>query len=249
MIGNKIISYGIVESTNKTATELLAKGGLEEGSVVVASFQEAGKGQPGNHWESEAGKNLTISVILYPAFLLPEKQFMLNKIISLGVVDFIRIMLPELVVKIKWPNDIYIEQKKVAGILINNVIQGHSLEQTIVGIGVNINQNTFRSDAPNPVSLFQLSGIQYDLKKSLACLCEALDKWYEILKNGNYERIDEQYLNSLYQFDIFKKYRVFDQEMMAKIIGVTNYGKLLLEGKDQKRMECDLKEVVFVLGS
>ena len=95
MIGNKIISYGIVESTNKTANELLALGGLEEGSVVVASFQEAVKGQPGNHWESEAGKNLTISVILYPAFLLPEKQFMLNKIISLGVVDFTRIMLPE----------------------------------------------------------------------------------------------------------------------------------------------------------
>ncbi len=249
IIGNIIKEYNSVESTNMTANELISNKEIKEGAVIVSGFQQHGKGQESNSWESEAGKNLTLSVLLSPTFLLPEKQFVLNKIVSLAIADFIRSMLPKLKVRIKWPNDIYVKHQKIAGILINNIIQGSTIENSIVGIGININQRSFMSNAPNPVSLTQLSGFEYDLKNCLKLICEALDKWYKVLRDGNFELIDNEYLASLYQFGNYHKYRIEHHVLKAKIIGVSKYGNLMLESDKKEMYTCDLKEVEFILRS
>lgn len=234
MIGKIVLEFDEVDSTNIIAAELIKTEKFQEGMVISARFQRKGKGQEGNYWESEAGKNLLVSVILSPEFLLAEKQFVLNKIVSLAVAEFIKKILPKEDVKIKWPNDIYIGDEKVAGILINNIIKGDLFEYTIIGIGINVNQKVFLSDAPNPVSITQLSGKMHDLKEALELLTEILNRWYELLRRAQHESISEKYLSSLYRMGTFYTYKISDEEVMAKIIGISEYGWLVLESKEKK---------------
>lgn len=205
MIGKNIIEIEETGSTNLYASDLLRSKEIPEGTVISAFRQSSGRGLGSNSWESEAGKNLTISIILYPSFLPIEKQFMLNKVVSLGVYDIITKLIENTnslvnksIVKIKWPNDIYIGDKKVSGILIENAIIGNKFLHSIVGIGININQEIFLSDAPNPVSLKNITGKEYGLKECLELLCSYLDKRYFQLKNDNYKAIDKDYLSTLY---------------------------------------------------
>jgi BirA family transcriptional regulator, biotin operon repressor / biotin---[acetyl-CoA-carboxylase] ligase len=247
MIGDKVLEFTSVDSTNIKASELLASKSVEEGTLIVASFQEKGKGQEGNFWESEAGKNLIFSIILNPTFLKPEKQFVLNKIISLGVAEFIQQILPKSQVKIKWPNDIYVGDQKIAGILINNIIQGNSIENAIVGIGVNVNQNVFLSNAPNPVSISQLAGKKFKLLDLRKQLIDALNFWYEALKNDRLDLIDPKYISLLYRFGEVFNFRIANKNVIAKITGISTYGHLLLESDKAEKFQCDLKEVAFVI--
>ena len=247
MIGDKVLEFLSVDSTNLKASELISSKSVEDGTLIVASFQENGKGQEGNFWESEAGKNLTLSIILKPTFLKPEKQFVLNKIISLGVADFIQQVLPKEEVKIKWPNDIYVGNQKIAGILINNIIQGQSIEYAIVGIGVNVNQEVFKSEAPNPVSISQLANKSFDLHTLRNQLTEALNFWYESLKNDRYDLIEPKYISLLYRFGAYNNYRISNKMVVAKITGISAFGHLLLESDKAQKYECDLKEVEFVI--
>lgn len=247
MIGEIVLTYDSLDSTNSTAAELIRKGEVKEGTVVMAAFQKQGKGQTGNFWESEAGKNLLVSIVLLPGFLKPEKQFMLNKIIALAVAGFVQELLPGKEVKIKWPNDIYVGNKKIAGILINNVIQGNSLSSSVIGIGVNINQEEFKSAAPNPVSASQLMHKNFDLGQCLSGLCKAIECWYKKLQSGFYNSIDENYILKMYRFGTCASYRVSNKEVVAKITGVSVYGRLLLEDQQGKSYDFDLKEVEFVI--
>ncbi len=247
IIGNNVLEFDEVESTNLTANELIGEEIVSEGTVILAKFQKQGKGQEGNYWESEADQNLLMSVILCPAFLKPEKQFVLNKIVSLAVAEFVKKILPSQNVKIKWPNDIYIDDKKVAGILISNIIKGSIFEYSIIGIGVNINQKEFMSDAPNPISIAQISHKNHDIKQAFLKLNIALTNWYEILRNGFITSIDENYIASLYRFGNYNPYKISDQKVNAKITGVSEYGHLMLEGDDAQHYECDLKEIEFVI--
>ena len=161
IIGIKIIKLDEIDSTNNYTSKLLANSNVIEGTVVVAKAQSSGRGQLSNQWESEYGKNILASFVFYPKFLPVQQQFLLSKVIALGVRDLLTLFVDK--VKVKWPNDIYIDNKKVAGILIENSIMGHTLESSIAGVGININQTVFLSDAPNPVSLI------YSLKKELDC--------------------------------------------------------------------------------
>ena len=247
MIGKIVLTYESVDSTNTTAFELIRTENLQEGAVIFSAFQKHGKGQEGNFWESEARKNLMLSIVFTPTFLKPEKQFLLNKIISLGVAEFVQNLLPEEEVKIKWPNDIYVADKKIAGILINNIIQGNSFEYAIAGIGVNINQKIFLSDAPNPVSIIQLNGSIHDIEQLLSQLCKVIDIWYERLKNGFFESINEKYISKLYRFGTFHSYKIAERKIVAKITGISQYGRLLLESNESKLYDCDLKEIEFVI--
>ncbi len=247
MIGDKVMEFLSVDSTNMRASELIGSKSVDEGTVIISSFQECGKGQEGNYWESEDGKNLTLSIILSPTFLKPEKQFVLNKIFSLGVVDFIQKLLPEKDIQIKWPNDIYVEDQKIAGILINNIIQGSSIENAIVGIGINVNQDRFLSDAPNPVSISQLANKNFDLIELRNQLTDALNFWYESLKNDRYDLIDSKYISLLYRFEKMSHYIISKEKIFAKITGISEYGHLILVSDQSERYECDLKEVEFVI--
>nr|MCD4773910.1 biotin--[acetyl-CoA-carboxylase] ligase [Bacteroidales bacterium] len=241
-IGNQIIELENIDSTNNYVLRLLEKSKkFDEGTIIAAHSQYAGKGQDKNFWESEAGMNLTLSIILQPKFLKIEKQFMLNKIVALSVYNFINSFGLKKT-SIKWPNDIYIGNKKVAGILINNTIRGNSYDYCVIGIGININQEKFISNAPNPISLKQISGKEYNLEECLNTLCLITENWYNKLKNEQIKFINTSYIEALYRYNKYYKYILRGKSIKAKITGISEYGRLILQTKNMETYSCDFKE-------
>ncbi|MCX6329107.1 MAG: biotin--[acetyl-CoA-carboxylase] ligase, partial [Bacteroidia bacterium] len=160
IIGSILNFYKNLSSTNDQASLLLKTESPPEGTVIYTDSQSAGRGQKDNKWESDEGKNLLISIILYPKSIAPENQFYISMAVSLGICDFIDSFFPGS--KIKWPNDIYIKNDKIAGILIENSILGETIENSVAGIGININQEKFSDVVPNPVSIKMVTGNEYD---------------------------------------------------------------------------------------
>lgn len=248
LIGSHIIEIKQTTSTNTFTDNLLLSEKPTEGTVIIAYQQTHGRGQDQNTWESESNKNLTFSIILYPHFLHPSKQFQLIEVVSLGITDFIKTLIPaDNATKIKWPNDIYVGDKKLCGTLVQNSIVGSKLTESIIGIGLNINQEQFLSDAPNPVSLKQISGNNYDLQQCLTNLCAFLDFRYLQLKNKQYSILETDYLSLLYRYFEWHDFVIHENIIHARIIGITNYGQLRLESHDGKIHECGMKEVVYCL--
>lgn len=252
-IGQNCIEVEKTNSTNSHLAKLYAEKPLFEGTVVITGCQEQGRGQRGASWESEPGKNLTLSILLNPTFLRPEEQFQLNKAISLGVAEFVVAVCSPFPsvrageVKIKWPNDIYIGTKKVAGILIENSVSGGKLQQSIIGIGINVNQEKFSAGLPNPTSLKSETSKEFELRECLEQLCSCIEKRYLDLRAGKVSEIDADYLKSLYRFGEWAGYEYKGETLKAKISGVARSGKLLLETEKKGNLECDLKEIGFVL--
>jgi BirA family transcriptional regulator, biotin operon repressor / biotin---[acetyl-CoA-carboxylase] ligase len=245
-IGYKIIRLTEVDSTNRYFMDWLQKGRPEEGTVVITGNQTAGKGTDGSVWESERGLNLTFSFILYPSFLPPDGQFYLNKAVSLGLADLACELLPgHNDISIKWPNDLYIGNHKLAGTLIRNGVKGSLFDFSVIGIGLNVNQVTFRGDAPNPVSLKMSTGKDFDLDKVLLKTLEKIENRYDLLKKGMNEAIDKDYLEALYRFNRFSGFIYKGNHITAKITGVNRYGQLILEIQGGEIVECDLKAIKF----
>jgi len=248
VIGNTMIKLDATTSTNDYAHNLLTKGeNIVEGTVVIADNQHKGKGQRGNIWVSEPGLNLTFSIILYPKFLHPSDQFELSKAISLGIVSYLRRALPVNLsaITVKWPNDIYVDDKKVCGILIENLVSGARLTHSIVGIGLNVNQEVFDKGLLNPTSLRLLVNSEYDLEHVRQELLTYLDSRYIELRSGARHNINEEYAASLYQFGEMRVYEVKGVHLRARICGVDETGRLVLEAENKEKVHCDLKEVVF----
>ncbi len=245
MTNKNIIFLTEVESTNNYANQLVLSKAAEHGTVVLAQHQKKGKGQLGNSWESEAGKNILASIILFPDFLSAGKQFYLSKIASLALVDFL--ITEANGVSIKWPNDIYIEDKKVAGILIENAIKGKNLSSSIIGIGLNLNQELFVSDAPNPVSLKQVSAINYDIETVTETIVENIKNWYRKLQIGGFDEIDRSYFKLLFRANEWAVFRKQGISFEAKIAGIGDFGQLILEERNGSVSEYMFKEVEFVI--
>ncbi len=214
--------------------------------MVVTSHQTRGKGTDTNTWESEKGKNLTFSIILYPAFSA-DQQFILNKAISLGIYDFLKTELPHSPVSIKWPNDIYIGDKKVCGILIQNSIIGYQFDYVVAGIGLNVNQEIFRSDAPNPVSLKMITHTDYNLKEVLQKLLNSIFGKYLLVKQNKGRLIESEYYQAMYRLMEWHQYKINDKQITARITGTSPYGQLLLQTQALQELTCDLKDVKFVI--
>ena len=245
MCKNHIIQLQAVSSTNQYAAELLLKEKIEEGTVICAFKQYSGRGSIDNIWESEDGKNLTVTFIFYPEFLPAAKQHILNKAAALAIHDMLSQILDgeKNKIKIKWPNDIYIDHKKVSGLLIENSFQMNCFTHTIIGIGININQKIFLSNARNPVSLTNITGITYNLNECLLQLFKCMNTRYKQLKALHYNLIDEDYLSALYEKGIQRSYKKNGQLINATIIGVNNFGKLLLEMENSELNAFDFKEL------
>lgn len=244
-IGNKIIRHEKVSSTNTIAAEFLRNGDTTEGMVITSLWQEAGKGQQGNSWESEPGKNLLMSVILYPTMVLPEMQFDICRIISLGVFDTLIKRVDS--VSIKWPNDIYVKSDKIAGILIENTIMGNSINSSIAGIGLNINQAVFRSNAPNPTSLKIISGNEYDIEIILKDLCGCIEGRYNMLKHGKRKIISDDYKKALFRLGQWNNFRDKEGEFTGCIEDVRESGLLVVKKKNGKTEEYAFKEIEYIL--
>ncbi len=241
-----IIHLPEIDSTNSHAIGLLSKDRPKEGSVFVAVNQTHGKGMDINKWESEYGKNLTFSLILYPSFAA-DQQFILNKAISLGIFDFLKTEISGHKICIKWPNDIYIGDKKACGILIQNSVIGNKLDYVVVGIGLNVNQTLFISDAPNPVSMKMTTARDYNLDKILGSLLHCIFRRYAQVKPESTQKIENEYQKTLYRLMEWHDYFVRDAKIQARIRGTNPYGQLLLETKNEEVLACDLKEVKFVI--
>lgn len=242
---SKIIHIPETKSTNSYAITLLSKDRPEEGCVIITDYQTEGKGTDTNTWESEKGKNLTFSLVLYPT-LNADQQFTLNKALSLGIYDFLVEQLPGQKVSIKWPNDIYIEDKKICGILIQNSVIGNKLEYMVVGIGLNVNQILFTGNAPNPVSMKMITGTEYNLDDTLQKLLRSVFKRYtSIVEKAG--KIDTDYLQVLYRLQEWHDYLVNGVKVKSKITGTNSYGQLELENETSEVIFCDLKEVKFII--
>ncbi len=155
------------DELSSTSTTLAAEAaGLGHGAVIAARRQTSGRGQRGNSWEAEPDKNLTFSILLRPRVVPPGEAFAVSMCTALSIVSVISEAMDGMDVKIKWPNDIYVGDRKICGILIENSF-GSGIERSIVGVGINVNQREFLSDAPNPVSMWQLTGNEYNLEELL----------------------------------------------------------------------------------
>lgn len=231
-------------STNDYLGSLLRKEKPSEGFYVYCDEQTAGKGQIGNYWESEAGKNLTFSMVIYPEMLHAREQFLISQITSLGVIDYLKKEIPN--VTIKWPNDIYVENKKIAGILIENVLCGSSIASAVLGIGLNLNQTKFVSNAPNPISLRQLTNLNYDIEDVLKQIRSNIIKRYTALIDGEEQVIRKEYLLHLYRRDGFHTYHDEEGTFEARIKGIEPAGFLVLEKQNGTVKEYAFKEVTFI---
>lgn len=244
-IGKNLIELDSVNSTNDYTKSLLASAHPPDGTVVIAREQLSGRGQMGTSWAAEGGKNITMSLLLYPDFLEADKQFFLNMAIALGVKDFCEFILKD-EVKIKWPNDIYYSNKKLGGILIENTITGNRLSSSVIGIGLNINQSEFASSIPNPVSFNLIAQSTFDISSLLSDLCSFLEKYYLQLRQQHFNFLDRAYTDALYRYQQTHEFRKGDQVFKGEINGVTKEGKLVLHcnGKEHRY---SFKEVEYVI--
>ncbi len=248
-IGQNIIHLKSVDSTNSYASELLRQNSIPEGSLIYTFEQTNGRGQRGNVWESEPNKNITLSMVLYPNFLSADKQYLLTKITSLAVADLMADVLESSEktgkIKIKWPNDIYIGEKKIGGILIENTLRDTNLQSSIIGIGININQIVFHT-TDKSTSLALLANNQFDLKEIMDKLCMFMEARYLQLKANKLGNIDFAYLQRLYRLNVWNHFVSDSEPFEGKITGVSNSGKLQVLLKTEETREFDLKEIVFI---
>ena len=256
----KITHFKNIDSTNSYLQNLLDKGEDVADNVVVTDFQTSGKGQGKNVWQSEDGKNLLFSIALDMSFLKAEDQFLLTQMVSVAMINVLKNYLPEDSLFIKWPNDIYYKDKKIAGILIKNEIKGMMLGTSIIGIGLNVNQTTFDENLPNPISMKMITGKDYDLEEillAISCQLSAVSNYVnrqQTTDNGScinfnfqFSVFNSRYTSYLYRY---KRWALYEHEDIVKemmIIGYDNFGRLILKEKNDREVVCDLKEIVFMI--
>ena len=231
----KIVHIDETDSTNRWLKD------HGEGTMVVATdYQTAGKGCGSNAWESERGKNLTFSMLIHPDGIAAREQFRITEVVSVALC---RTLQPYIYnkVEIKWPNDIYVGDRKLCGILIENRLQGNVIVDCIIGIGLNVNQRTFVSDAPNPVSMYQLTGQELDRDELLKAFIENLDQEWQNKTN------DSEYRELLYRKGKDGLYEDKTGRFVARLADVLPDGKLLLVDEEGKEHAYAFKEVSFII--
>lgn len=217
---------------------------LTHGDMVMAMEQTAGRGQRGNSWEADPGQNLTLSILLQPEGIEAARQFDISRAVALGTAGMLRHHLRQEVL-IKWPNDIYVDDRKIAGILIENTLTGRLINRSIAGIGVNINQRVFRSDAPNPVSLRQLTGLTYDLEPLARSLGERILSALAL----PIDELRRRYDSFLWRREGFHPYHdnLLDTDISARITSIGPMGHLTLTTPDGLPHTYAFKEVTAII--
>lgn len=247
--GSKEIRIIHLDSVDSTNSYLMAykPGDGEKITVVIADEQTAGRGQGSNHWESEPGKNLTFSILVHPSMVPLARQFLLSETGALAIYDVLGDILGKDDVRMKWPNDIYWKDKKLSGTLIETRVGGSHVKDCVFGVGINVNQKKFLSDAPNPVSMYQILGHETDLNQLLTKLLESFKKYYSALENGEYAAISELYHAGLYHAHGFHKYLDVKENKIfeAALVEVEDSGRLILRDKEGTISSYYFKEIVF----
>lgn len=238
----KIIKLHTIDSTNDYLKQLAVTEELKNFTTVTANFQTKGKGQRGSVWESKSGDNLMFSVFIDTSFLALDKRFYLNIITSLAITKVLNNLLLSHV-KIKWPNDILSGNKKICGVLIENNFKGTTIQYTILGVGLNVNQVSFE-DLPSATSLKKLTGIHYSLDELLYEILLALEVYYNQLKDGSYNELKALYLKDLFRKNKPSTFRNAEGDLFVGYIkDVTEDGKIQILLEDEVMGEYDLKEI------
>ena len=233
-------------STNTYLQEWIVKEEVPEGSVVTARIQTQGRGQAGNKWSAEQGKNLTFSMVLYPMFIPANEQFIISQITALAVKETLSRYVSD--ISIKWPNDIYYRDQKITGILIENNLTEKVISSSILGIGININQQEFPENLPNPVSLIQIIGKEVSINEVLEEFLSRIRCFYSKIREDK-ESVRSLYFNSLYRnngvyafYDVLRK-----EEIRASILSVEPNGILRLQEEEGEIRSYWFKEVQYIL--
>ncbi len=232
-------------STNNYLKDLQFDDIFREGLIVTTTNQTAGRGQTGNQWLSEVGKNLTFSLLLKPNFVPIDQMFMISKIVSIAIVEYFNTIKSGF--KIKWPNDIYFQNRKIGGILVENQLMGSTISHAVIGIGLNINQKNFSASLPNPISLIQITGVEHNLKSTLNGIIENIFHKYDNLSHESWNEISTDYFNMLYLNQGFHAFKDEEQSFKAQIIRVEPDGELILETESREVKAYYFKEVEFIL--
>lgn len=233
-----------VDSTNAWLRSNLSN--FAHGFVVSTDYQTTGKGQANNLWESQSGANLLMSILLEPTKIATHEQFSLSQLVSVAIANVLQNALNR-EVRIKWPNDIYVGDKKVCGILIENTLIGGQLAKSIIGIGVNVNQKAFKSDAPNPVSMAQLGDKSFDCQLLLEELVTTILKDYDSFSTLKSEELQHIYFAKLYRNSGFYPFKINDLLVEAEIDSILPTGHIRLHTKKDEYKIFAFKEVQFVL--
>ena len=226
--GQQLLWLPACPSTNSEAHQLLRENRASEGCTVITDDQTAGRGQRGNQWVTAPGENLTLSIIWLPTFLEASQQFLLSQAVALGVYDWAQTLLkasPQL--RLKWPNDLYFGAKKFGGILIENSLSGAKIQSSIVGIGLNVNQQQFA--VPTATSLGVLTGRHFQREVVAASLLEYLERRYLQLRAGQVSALRRDYLAALYRYRELHDYEVAGHRVRGQIVGVEEDGRLAVE--------------------
>ena len=233
-------------STNTDLQEWIMKEEVPEGSVVTARIQTQGRGQSGNKWSAEQGKNLTFSMVLYPKFVPVNEQFIISQIVALAVKETLSLYVTD--VTIKWPNDIYYLNKKITGILIENNLTEKTFSSSIIGIGINVNQTEFPSDLPNPISLIQIISKEISIDEVLEQILSRVYSYYSQIREDK-ESVRTHYFNSLYRHEgLFAFYdHLRKEEIKASILSVEKNGILNLKMDNGEIRSYWFKEVQYLL--
>lgn len=238
-------------STNSHLASIAS--GCAHGTVVCARRQTAGRGQRGNSWEAAQGENITMSLLLRPKGLHPARQFVISEAVSLAIAGVLRRHLPGCDVRVKWPNDIYVGDSKICGILIENTITSTGINHSIVGAGINVNQRRFLSDAPNPVSMAQLAGREFSLRELTEEFAGAIIREVDRavaseLAEGSAE-LERRYFDTLWRTDGYYPYvdNLKGERIEARVVAVASDGIITMELPDGERRSYAFKEIRAVV--
>lgn len=245
-IGQNLVKLSEVDSTNTYLKDLVSKSKpLIDGTVIMADRQFAGRGQKDNVWFSQDGQNLTCSIYLKSSFLAVNEQFFLNIAICLGITDCLITLLNN-DCSIKWPNDLFYKNRKLGGILIENNIKGYQLKESIIGIGLNINQTDFGDLENNATSIAKILHQNYDITNLLIQICDSIEKRYLQLKSGQKTILAADYQKRLFLLNQLSRFEIKNKIIEGEIIGVSPEGYLIMK-IDGESHQFDLKEVKFII--
>ena len=244
-LGKNSIYLPSCHSTNDIAAEIIQTKRVFDGTIVITSDQTAGRGQRGNTWEAMPNQNITVSMILKLDFLNIAQQFRLNMAVSLGIYEFLCKYLSE-GLAIKWPNDIYVGNRKMGGVLIENTLSGSRIAYSVIGIGLNINQLSFSNDKAISLRLASQKLEDFEIENLIERLCECIEKYYLQLKNGHAEVQKKKYLERIFRFRELHQYEQNGERFLGKIIDVAETGHLIMEVGEEVKM-FNFKEISFVI--
>lgn len=241
--GRKIDIFDNVSSTN----DVLRGNGYAHGSVVIAESQSAGRGQRGNSWSSQPNMNLTFSLLVHPRALRADKQFYISKTVSLAMCGTLAGF--GITAVVKWPNDIYIGDRKAAGILIENDLSGTNISASIIGIGLNVNQTEFEPALPNPASMASATGATFDRAEVLKAFLEEFERHYGVLSAKETGTIDREYMRRVYRLGEEHTYALGagGSRFKGTIIDIEPSGELVVRHSDGHLGRYLFKEIEYIL--